>query len=127
MSIDTGITLMSTKRDNITVSLDRGAAIYVAQRLLSSGDQREARVADILLAAARPGPDRIDIAGRYDSRTDQIRYLGFATRQPNGLYRVLADVGGALCIVEVTLHFDLPPADAPRIAIGEDAPSEGPR
>jgi hypothetical protein len=118
---------MSTKGDDITISLDRGEAIHAAERLLSSGDQREAQVAEVLLRAARPGPDRVDIDDRYDSRTDQIRYRGFATRQPNGLYRVLAEVGGALCIVEVTMHFDPPPADAPRVAIGEDAPSEGPR
>lgn len=116
---------MTTKRDDVTVSLDRGAAIAAALMLQDCRDARVVQVADALIAAARPGPDRICIDGRYDSRTDAIRYLGFATRQPSGLYRVLADVGGALCLVEVSLHFDdVPAAEAPRVAIGEDAPSE---
>ena len=111
-----------TKRDDITVSLDRGAAIAAALVLQDCRDVRLTHVADVLLAAARPGPDRINIDGRHDSRTDAIRYCGFATRQPSGLYRVPAIVGDALCIVEVSLHFDdVPAAEAPKIAIGEDA------
>lgn len=110
-----------TKRDDVVITLDRGAAIAAAQVLLDCSDARVVQVADALIAAARPGPDRIDIDGRYDSRTDAIRYLGFATRQPSGLYRVLANVGGALCVVEVSLHFDVPAAEAPKVAIGEDA------
>ncbi len=106
--------------DDVTVSIDRHDAIAAAEQLLGSLNQRVLKVADILLAAARPGPDKIDLDGRYDSRTDAIRYMGMATRQPSGLYRVLANVGGALCIVEVTLHFDVPPAEAPRVAIGEE-------
>jgi hypothetical protein len=113
------------KRDDVTVSIDRREAITAAELLLGSGNQQVVKVAEILIAAARPGPDRINIDGRYDSRTREIRYCGFATRQPSGLYRVLAIVGDALCIVEVSLHFDdVPAAEAPKIAIGEDAPVE---
>lgn len=32
-----------------------------------------------------------------------VRYIGSATRQPDGKYICLADVGGALCRVEVTI------------------------
>jgi hypothetical protein len=111
-----------TKRDDVTVSIDRRDAIAAAELLLDSASRK---VAEILLAAARPGPDRINIDGRYDSRTREIRYCGFATRQPSGLYRVPAIVGDALCIVEVTLHFDdVPAAEAPKVSIGEDAPAE---
>ena len=111
------------KRDDITISIDRRDAIDAAELLLGSGNQHAARVAEILLAAARPGPDTIDLDRRYDSRTNAIQYLGMARRQSNGLYRVLANVGGALCIVEVTLHFDVPAAEAPRVAIGTDVQS----
>lgn len=115
---------IGVKRDDITVSVDRRDAICAAELLQGSGNQHAAKVADILLAAARPGPDQIDLDRRYDSRTNAIQYLGMARRQPNGLYRVLANVGGALCIVEASLHFDVPPAEAPRVAIGEDVPQE---
>lgn len=35
-----------------------------------------------------------------------IRYLGIATRQPDGTWQCLADVGGSLCRVEVKLTPD---------------------
>lgn len=35
-----------------------------------------------------------------------ITYLGIATRQPDGTWHCLANVGGALCRVEVTLTPD---------------------
>ncbi len=44
------------------------------------------------------------VDGRIDRRG--IRYLGIATRQPDGTWQCLADVGGALCRVEVTLTPD---------------------
>jgi hypothetical protein len=76
------------------------------------------------------GPERIDLSGRYDSRTDAIRYLGYATRQPDGRYRVLADVNGSLCIVEVTLHFEASSvvpatvADSPNVIASSESPEK---
>ncbi len=43
----------------------------------------------------------VDVDGYIDARG--IRYLGKATRQEDGTWRCLADVDGALCLVEVTL------------------------
>lgn len=48
-------------------------------------------------------PDIVDVCGRFDEAY-QIEYLGDATRQPNGLHTVLANVKGALCLVEVSLR-----------------------
>lgn len=45
----------------------------------------------------------IDVDGHLD-RTRSIRYLGRAQRQPDGTWRCLADVHGALCLVEVTIQ-----------------------
>ncbi len=36
-------------------------------------------------------------------RTGLVQYWGIATRQPNGKYHCLANVGGNLCVVEVTI------------------------
>lgn len=46
-------------------------------------------------------PDVVSVDGMIDDRG--IRYIGTARRQPNGLYRVLADVGGSLCMVEARI------------------------
>jgi hypothetical protein len=43
-------------------------------------------------------PDEVDVDGRCDARG--IVYLGKARRQPDGTWRCLANVGGALCLVE---------------------------
>lgn len=48
-------------------------------------------------------PTEIDIDGRVDDRG--IMYIGKARLQPDGTWRVLANVGGALCLVEVSLTF----------------------
>lgn len=52
-------------------------------------------------------PDEVDIDGYFDER-QQIRYIGKATRIFENKYRALAVlygplVGGALCVVEVTI------------------------
>lgn len=49
-----------------------------------------------------PLPDEIDVEGHVCARG--IRYLGKAAKQPDGKYICLADVGGALCRVEVSIH-----------------------
>jgi hypothetical protein len=46
----------------------------------------------------------IDVDGHVDERG--IRYLGKATRMPDGTWRCLADVLGALCLVEVTITLE---------------------
>lgn len=46
-------------------------------------------------------PEEIDLTDLIDARG--VRYLGKATRQSPGVYCCIADVGGALCVVEVTV------------------------
>lgn len=46
----------------------------------------------------------VDLEGRFDE-ANQIEYLGKAKLQPDGSWHCLANVGGALCMVEVTLRF----------------------
>lgn len=43
----------------------------------------------------------VDIDGHVDARG--IEYIGKATELVNGMWRVLANVRGALCVVEVKL------------------------
>jgi hypothetical protein len=45
----------------------------------------------------------VDGITNYDCR---VTYIGQATRQPDGTWRSLAIVDGALCIVELSIHFD---------------------
>lgn len=52
-------------------------------------------------AEAQAAPDSVDLDGYIDARG--IRYIGSAARTAEGTYRVLADVGGALCRVEVRI------------------------
>lgn len=52
-------------------------------------------------------PDEIDVDDVTDSKG--VRFIGKATRQPNGEYHCLADVGGALCVVEVSVQRPLYP------------------
>jgi hypothetical protein len=63
---------------------------------------------------ARPAATEIDVDGLVDE-AHNIRYLGKATRGFDGRWRCLADVGGALCLVEVTVrpivHIDVDPGD----------------
>lgn len=51
--------------------------------------------------------DEIDIDGYFDERK-QIRYVSKATRIVGNVYRCLAVVGRALCIVEVTVRPEPP-------------------
>jgi len=44
----------------------------------------------------------VDVDGVKD-RTCDIRYIGKATEQPDGTWRCLADVNGALCVVQVRI------------------------
>jgi hypothetical protein len=51
--------------------------------------------------------DYVSVDGLRDAkRPEGIRYMGKATRQPDGKYHCLAIVGGTLCVVEVTLTPD---------------------
>jgi hypothetical protein len=49
----------------------------------------------------------VDLEGHFDEAT-QIEYLGKAKLQPNGKWHCLANVRGALCMVEVTITFAWP-------------------
>jgi len=45
----------------------------------------------------------IDVDGVLDEITG-LRYIGKARRQLDGSWRCAADVGGALCLVEISVH-----------------------
>lgn len=47
--------------------------------------------------------EELDVDGMKD-RTRDIWYIGKAYRQPDGKWRCLADVNGALCLVEVRIR-----------------------
>jgi hypothetical protein len=49
-------------------------------------------------------PRELDVDGMVD--TKGVRFIGKATQQFDGKWRCLADVGGALCIVEVNIKFE---------------------
>jgi hypothetical protein len=49
-------------------------------------------------------PDELDVDGMMDAKG--VVFIGRAKRQPNGTWRCLANVGGALCIVEVKITFE---------------------
>jgi hypothetical protein len=49
-------------------------------------------------------PKEIDINGHVDAKG--VRYLGKATKMANGMYQCLADVDGALCVVECRIVED---------------------
>lgn len=48
-------------------------------------------------------PLEVDVDGRVDDRLG-IQYFGKAGLQPDGTWRCLANVGGALCVVEVSIR-----------------------
>lgn len=51
-------------------------------------------------------PTQIDVDRRIDEKSDgAISYVGKATLQPDGTWQCLANVDGALCLVEVKLTF----------------------
>ncbi len=68
----------------------------------------------MLAVIAEVGASEIDLDGILDETTG-IRYLGKARRDFGGQWRCLADVVGALCLVEVsvrpTVHVDADPGD----------------
>lgn len=49
-------------------------------------------------------PATINVDGLVDSKG--IQYIGKATQQLDGTWRALANVGGALCLVEVNIRFE---------------------
>lgn len=49
----------------------------------------------------------IDLDGHVDGKG--VRYIGKANRHPDGTWRCLADVGGALCLVEVRIRPEADP------------------
>lgn len=52
-----------------------------------------------------PSPPLINLDGLVDRRG--FKYVGRATMQFDGTWRCLADVCGALCLVEVVIKFDV--------------------
>jgi len=52
---------------------------------------------------AKPTGKEINIDGRVDSNNANIKYLGSALEMDDGTWRCCANVGGALCLVEVIL------------------------
>ncbi len=47
-----------------------------------------------------------DVDGHVDARG--VRYIGVATRQKDGTWKALAEVGGALCLVECRITLQEP-------------------
>jgi hypothetical protein len=68
----------------------------------------------MLAIEAAQDATEIDLDGRVDESRG-IRYFGKATRCFGGQWRCLAAVGGALCLVEVTVrpavHINVDPGD----------------
>lgn len=60
------------------------------------GDQLEFRL---------PNPPFISLEGLVDSHG--FKYIGNAAQQFDGTWRCMADVCGALCLVEVVIKFDV--------------------
>lgn len=52
-------------------------------------------------------PNEIDLDGYFDE-PKQVRYIGKATRVSGNLYRCMAIVAGALCVVEATITHGTP-------------------
>lgn len=60
----------------------------------------------------------VDVEGMTDPvRGESVRYMGKATHVFDDVYWCLAVVGGALCVVEVTIrpHDQVPPSPAERV------------
>lgn len=57
-------------------------------------------------------PEQIDVDGIVDQRG--VCFIGKATKRPNGMWQCLANVGGALCIVEVRIGFHVEQSAEPR-------------
>jgi hypothetical protein len=51
-------------------------------------------------------PPTVDVDGRFDPKCEEIQYLGRATMQFDGTWRCLANVAGALCLVEVKITME---------------------
>lgn len=70
---------------------------------------RPVKLEELRAELLRSLPSEIDLDGYFDERT-QIRYIGKARLQPNGMYKSLAVVRGALCTVEVALKLNPEPS-----------------
>jgi hypothetical protein len=68
----------------------------------------------MVIVEATPGTSEIDLKGVVDERRG-VRYFGKARRGLDGCWTCLAQVGGTLCFVEVsmrpTVHIDGDPGD----------------
>lgn len=61
---------------------------------------------------SRPVSEHVAAMKNATKQAKWIRELiGRAKQQPDGTWRCLADVAGALCLVEVTVEFDVPEKD----------------
>ena len=50
-------------------------------------------------------PETVTVDGMYDPKHPEIQYWGKASRQADGRYKCYANVGGLLCVVEVSIRF----------------------
>jgi hypothetical protein len=82
-------------------------------------DGKRVRItAEVIDADAKGPPEEIDIDGVVDEKRN-VRYVGKATRQPNGNYLALASVDGCLCRVECSIA---PSADTVTVPLREEQP-----
>jgi len=51
-----------------------------------------------------PTGEKINVHNMMDRKHEAIRYIGEATKQFDGTWRCLADIGGMLCLVEVKVR-----------------------
>jgi hypothetical protein len=82
------------------VSLQRAIKDEYTKRVALEKELAALRVSFVDKKPVRTG-NTLDIDGRVDSKG--VRYMGAAYEMTDGTWRCLADVGGALCIVEVTI------------------------
>jgi dTMP kinase len=90
--------------------------VHTASQLIAAGErvelissdgtighvhQRIVRAVESMLHAEPP--NQISVNGMVDSRNPDVRLMGIATRQDDGSYKAIAQVGDALCVVQVQL------------------------
>lgn len=96
---DIDLAQMTLARDELAAKLTEVRAV-----------RDEARCVD-----AHMLPDVVDIDGRIDAKG--VQYVGQARRQTDGTWRTLANVGGALCLVECAVV--VPSCGGERVALLE--------
>lgn len=75
------------------IAAERSAAFTSGMNARDPGDE-DPTVADF----------RVNVDGQRDHTRPEIRYVGWANRQPDGTYRALALTDWGLCLVEARIR-----------------------